>query len=89
MTAIGLLSAAGNAGLAVPEELAVVGFDDIPLASFVRPTLTTVAQPKAKMGQWAMEMVLSLMKAKESAEINLSDLLVQGELIVRESSGVR
>ena len=85
MTAIGLISAAWREGIAVPGDLAVVGFDDIPLASRLRPSLTTIAQPKRDMGRQAMQMVLALLRAEPSAK-PLSDILVQGELIVRESS---
>ncbi len=86
LTAIGLLRAAREAGLAVPHDLAVVGFDDILLASYVFPPLTTIAQPKAEMGQRAMQMALALMKTKDPAEEGISDIIVKGQLIVRESS---
>ena len=56
MTAIGLITAARQAGLCVPKDLAVVGFDDIPFAAFCYPPLTTVAQPKVEMGQLAMKL---------------------------------
>ena len=51
MTAIGLISAVRQTGLSVPEDLAVVGFDDIPLAAHVYPPLTTVAQHQRDMGR--------------------------------------
>jgi DNA-binding LacI/PurR family transcriptional regulator len=86
MTAIGLLSAARQAGLSVPEELAVVGFDDIPIASHVSPPLTTIAQPQRDMGRQAMDMALALMAADDSTA-PFSDITVKGKLIVRQSSG--
>jgi LacI family repressor for deo operon, udp, cdd, tsx, nupC, and nupG len=85
MTAIGLMSAARRAGLLVPEELAVVGFDDIPLAAHCCPPLTTVAQPQRAMGRQAMDMALALMTADDST-ISFSDVVVEGNLVVRESS---
>jgi len=88
MTAVGLLSAAREAGLSVPRDLAVVGFDDIPFAACVYPPLTTIAQPKFEMGQQAMQMLLALMAAPSPAEAQVSDIVVQGQLIVRESSGL-
>jgi DNA-binding LacI/PurR family transcriptional regulator len=86
MTAIGLLRAARQMGLSVPRDLAVVGFDDIPFASFVHPSLTTIAQPKAEMGRQAMQMVLALMPGKGPHSSEVSNTLLLGQLIVRESS---
>ena len=86
MTAIGLLHAAQQAGLSVPQDLSVVGFDDILFALYVSPALTTIAQPQFEMGQQAMQMALDLMKAPSGAQI--SDINIKGKLIVRESSGV-
>jgi len=86
MTAIGLMRAAREAALSIPQDLAVVGFDDIPFSSFVQPPLTTVAQPKHKMGKQAMEMVLALIARESSNNGQTSNIVVQGELVVRESS---
>jgi DNA-binding LacI/PurR family transcriptional regulator len=86
MTAIGLLHAARRAGVPLPGRLAVVGFDDIPFASYVQPPLTTIAQPKGEMGRRAVEMALALMAEDLPVEA-FSDIVVQGELIVRQSSG--
>jgi len=85
MTAIGLIHAARRAGLSVPVDLAVVGFDDIPFATYFYPPLTTVAQPKVEMGQRAMNMALSLMTADQEGE-PLSNIVVQGKLVVRAST---
>lgn len=89
MTAIGLLRAARQKDIPVPGDLAVVGFDDIPVASYVAPSLTTVAQPKGKMGQRATEMVLDLLLHGGRNSGAVSNVVVQGKLIVRESSGAR
>ena len=89
MTAIGVLHAAGQAGLTLPRDLAIVGFDDIPFASYVRPPLTTIAQPKLDMGKRAMEMALELLLRGGPSDGVVSNVVVQGELIVRESSGVK
>jgi len=85
MTAIGVLRAARRAGRRVPHDLAVVGFDDIPFAAYVQPALTTVAQPKAEMGQKAVEMALDLVGRAGPSE-PLDNIVVRGHLIVRESS---
>jgi LacI family transcriptional regulator len=57
LVAIGALRAARAAGRRVPEDLSIVGFDDVDLASFVDPPLTTVVQDKTRMGTWAVEMI--------------------------------
>lgn len=88
MTAIGLLRDVRQVGLTVPQDLSIVGFDDIPFASYVCPALTTVAQPKFEMGQQATEMVLALMKTQASNDVQTADITIKGQLIVRESSGV-
>jgi DNA-binding LacI/PurR family transcriptional regulator len=89
MTAIGLLRAARGAGLLIPEDLAVVGFDDIPLASYVRPSLTTIRQPTSEMGRQALQMVLALRSEVGQVRSEVSDVELRGELIVRESSITR
>jgi DNA-binding LacI/PurR family transcriptional regulator len=86
MTAIGLLRAARAAGLSIPRDLAVVGFDDIPFAAFACPPLTTIAQPKFEMGRRAVEMVLELLNPAQPGQ-PASDVVFRGQLIVRESSG--
>ncbi len=58
--AIGGLRAAADLGLAVPNDLSIVGFDDIPLANLVMPRLTTVRQPVAEIGVLAMRLLLDL-----------------------------
>jgi LacI family transcriptional regulator len=59
--AIGGLRAAADFGLAVPRDLSIVGFDDIPIANLVMPRLTTVGQPVAKIGVLAMQLLLDLL----------------------------
>jgi DNA-binding LacI/PurR family transcriptional regulator len=88
MTAIGLVHAARQAGVDVPRELAVVGFDDIPLASYVSPPLTTIAQPKTQMGRRAIEMVLALMGSGDPDNSDVSNVVVEGRLVIRSSSGI-
>jgi len=83
MTAIGLLRAARAAGLTVPDVLAVVGFDDIPFAAYVSPSLTTIAQPKFELGQQAMSMALTLMTGLAEG---VCDVVLQGRLVVRETA---
>ena len=58
MVAVGVLHAAAQLGLSLPGDLSVMGFDDIPLAAYVIPELTTVAQPIYGMGQTAVEILM-------------------------------
>jgi DNA-binding LacI/PurR family transcriptional regulator len=87
MTAIGLIHAAREAGLSLPQDLAVVGFDDIVFARYVNPPLTTVAQPITELGQGAMAMVLALLPDGNSDPGAITDRALQGWLVVRDSSG--
>lgn len=82
LAAIGLLAAAARAGLRVPGELSVVGFDNIPLSAYATPPLTTVEQPTAALGRAAVESCLRAL-----AGIPVPDVVLQGRLIVRESAG--
>ncbi len=84
MTAIGVLRAARQLGIDVPRDLSIVGFDDIAFASFITPPLTTIAQPQFEMGQQAMQMLLT--RIRQSPDAPISDILIEGKLIVREST---
>ncbi|HET7421116.1 MAG TPA: LacI family DNA-binding transcriptional regulator [Candidatus Dormibacteraeota bacterium] len=64
MTAIGLMAAAQAAGLRVPDDLAVVGFDDVPAAEWTSPPLTTVRQPIVEKGRIAARLLIERMKGK-------------------------
>ncbi len=86
LTAIGMLRSARAAGLNVPGDLAVAGFDDIPFASYVCPPLTTVAQPKLELGQRAMAMAMALVGGQTPGEPEVADQILQGKLIVRAST---
>jgi DNA-binding LacI/PurR family transcriptional regulator len=89
MTAIGLIHAARAADLSLPQDLAVVGFDDIVFARYAHPTLTTVAQPVVELGRGAMEIVLGLDRDRQAKEEEVKNVTVKGKLVVRESSETR
>lgn len=59
LSAFGAMDAAREAGLGIPDDISIVGFDDIPQASFVYPKLTTVRQPLEEMGQVAVKLLLA------------------------------
>ncbi len=84
-TAIGAMSAIKEAGLRIPEDIAIVGFDDISLAIRTSPPLTTVRQPMRLEGQLAAEMLLQ--RIEGGGKISRRERILTCELIVRESSG--
>lgn len=84
-TAIGAMSACNEASLRIPEDIAFVGFDDIPLAIRTSPPLTTVRQPMRLEGKLAAEMLIERIKSDE--RISRRERILDCELIVRESSG--
>ncbi len=82
--ALGVYEAARQRGLRIPQDLSVVGFDDLPVARWVSPPLTTVRQPLAEMGRVAAEMLGEIIEDRplRSRRVELST-----ELIMRESTG--
>ncbi len=82
--AIGVLRAAREAGLHVPDELAVIGVDDMPLASYFDPPLTTMRQDLVEIGCQAAHL---LIRAVENPGVERQHLRLPAELIVRESTG--
>jgi LacI family transcriptional regulator, galactose operon repressor len=85
LMAIGAIRSLGEAGLRVPEDVSVVGYDDIHLASLVTPALTTVRQPVYGMGQAAAEQLILQIRKGEQARH--SRLVLGVDLIVRGSTG--
>ena len=67
-TAVGAISAAKEAGLQIPQDIAIVGFDDTPLALHTTPSLTTVRQPMKLQGQMAAEMLLRRISGESDDE---------------------
>lgn len=87
MIAIGALHAAWASGLRVPEDVSVVGCDDISAAAHTSPPLTTIAQPKYRIGQAAVQV---LQRSLQGKEINsLRHALLPCSLVVRKSAGPR
>jgi LacI family transcriptional regulator len=82
--ALGVYEAARQRGLRIPQDLSVVGFDDLPVARWVSPPLTTVRQPLAEMGRAAAQMLGEILEDRplRSRRVELST-----ELIMRESTG--
>jgi DNA-binding LacI/PurR family transcriptional regulator len=87
MMALGVLSAIRKRGLCVPNDLSVVGFDDIVQAAYLNPPLTTVAYPKQKIGEQAAQLLIDLMEDKTDEPPHTTTLDVF--LIERESTAPR
>jgi DNA-binding LacI/PurR family transcriptional regulator len=82
--ALGALKAIRQAGLRVPQDIALVGFNDIPQAELVEPALTSVAAPTVQMGKEAMRLLRDLVAGKTPARRQIT-LPVQ--LVRRQSCG--
>ncbi|PSK99957.1 LacI family transcriptional regulator [Murinocardiopsis flavida] len=83
LQAMGVYEAARELGVRIPEELSVVGFDDLPVARWVGPPLTTVRQPLTEMAEEATRLALSLSRGERPANLRL-DLAT--DLVVRQST---
>jgi LacI family transcriptional regulator len=83
MMAIGALQEARDQGLSVPENISVVGFDDIPLAAMISPSLTSVEQPALSMGRLAVDLLLETMAGNEE---DLPHITLETRLHIRASS---
>ena len=85
MTAIGFMKAIRAAGIGIPEDMSLVGYDDIAFASLVEPPLTTVAQAKYALGESAMRLALDLLAEQAGA----TDRVLTPVLVKRQSCAVR
>ncbi|WP_376794712.1 LacI family DNA-binding transcriptional regulator [Thermogemmatispora sp.] len=93
--AYGFLGAAEALGLRIPQDIAVVGFDDIPLSAHVKPRLTTVKQPFYEIGRNAVELLLSLLHAQPQQSVADAEsgpqppirIQLPTRLVIRESCG--
>ena len=83
MVAVGVIRALHAAGLRVPEDVSVVGFDDVSVAAFVEPPLTTVRQAMPELGSLAVDIIFA---ALDGTRLDQGPLL-RGDLIVRHSTG--
>ena len=86
MMAIGCLSALAEAGIRVPDDIAVAGFDDIPMARYVSPPLTTVRVRIAELGEAALERLVRMIDAGDDTPPE-PRAVVATELVVRASTG--
>jgi DNA-binding LacI/PurR family transcriptional regulator len=81
--AIGAIHALLGAGMRVPDDVAVIGFDDIPLAPYVRPSLSSVAVPAYELGSTAAERLLRQL----AGELVVGAVWLKTQIVERQSSG--
>jgi len=84
LTAIGAINAFRDAGKRIPEDISVVGFDDVKMATVFQPSLTTIHQPLTEMGTMAAQEILASI---ENASLGPRNVVAQPKLMVRQSSG--
>ena len=85
MMAIGAMRALREAGLRIPEDVAIVGFDDLPQAARAEPALTTVRQPTYRLGTTTVDSLLDLIDHPDSYQRRI---VLPTELVVRQSCGL-
>jgi len=86
MTAIGAMHALSERGLRIPEDMAVVGFDDLSLAAFTNPPLTTVYSPRYKIGVAAADLLIDHIEQKQEKPVHI---VFRTPLVIRQSCGAR
>src|ERR1043166_2882189 len=87
LTALGAIRALTKAGVKVPEQCSVIGFDDVALSALSAPSLTTVRQPLEAMGTLAVNIIMEgIDAAQEKRDWNITHHRVAPELVIREST---
>ncbi|MFH4593050.1 substrate-binding domain-containing protein [Vibrio alginolyticus] len=90
MMAMGVINAANELGIKVPDDLSIIGYDDIHIAKFMSPSLTTIHQPKYRLGQAAVETLVRKLdkKSTEAQVVQLEPTLVERKSVKRLKSNV-
>lgn len=81
--AMGALGAIGAAGLSCPRDVSVIGFDDLPLARYFQPPLTTIAQPKGLIGRRAVELLVDILRGHDRPHRQVT---LRHDLVIRHST---
>ncbi|ENM6579767.1 substrate-binding domain-containing protein [Vibrio alginolyticus] len=90
MMAMGVINAANELGIKVPDDLSIIGYDDIHIAKFMSPSLTTIHQPKYRLGQAAVETLVRKLdeKSTEAQVVQLEPALVERKSVKRLKSNL-
>ena len=86
LIAIGAMRAIQNAGYRIPQDVAIIGFDNMPIGNYTSPTLTTVNVPKAYMGETAVKRLVELFTTKNFVPLRI---MVSVTLVKRNSVHIR
>jgi LacI family transcriptional regulator len=86
MMAMGVINAANELGIKIPDDLSIIGYDDIHIAKFMSPSLTTIHQPKYRLGQAAVETLLTKLEnySKEPNVVQLEPTLVERNSVLHK-----
>ena len=84
--AFGAIQAVKDLGLKIPDDISIIGFDDVPKAAYSFPPLTTVKQPLQAMGEKAAELVIQQIRA---SSFEKEDLFLDTQLIIRDTCSLR
>jgi LacI family transcriptional regulator len=85
LIALSVIKALKNAGKSIPEDVGVLGFDDIYMSKFIEPELSTIRQPNYEMGYKAVEMLVNILENPTEKNIK-RELILKTELIIRQST---
>jgi len=86
LMAIGAIHAAKERGLRIPQDISIVGFDDIPGAAFTFPPLTTICQPKLEMGRKSAELLIASINGETEEDQDIS-VKMDVKLVIRQTTG--
>ena len=86
LTAIGAMSVIQHHGLRIPQDISIIGFDDIPVSAYLFPALTTVAIPAYRMGQLAIQLIRRIQGGENM--LDTEPIGLECPLVVRESTGL-
>ncbi|UOF90355.1 LacI family transcriptional regulator [Fodinisporobacter ferrooxydans] len=81
--AIGAMKACKSKGLRIPDDISIIGFDDVPISTLVEPELTTVSQPKYEIGSQAMKMLLNII---ETNDLKQKQIVLPHKLMIRQTT---
>jgi LacI family transcriptional regulator len=86
MVAVGLVKAAKERGVAIPDELKIIGYDDVAFSSLITPALTTIHQPIVEIGRMAYELASKGIDAEQDQIWHSETIVLQPQLVIRDST---